>query len=61
MNNIDNVQEYFPHVKEKIFLNHAGVSPLCIPVLKAIRGFLECRTLSDGDFNPESAKKFLLI
>ena len=58
MNNIDNVREYFPHVKEKIFLNHAGVSPLCIPVLKAIREFLECRTLSDCDFNPESAKNF---
>ena len=58
MNDIDNVRKYFPHVKEKIFLNHAGVSPLCTPVLNAIKEFLECRTLSKGDFNPESAKKF---
>lgn len=58
MNDIDKMRECFPHVKEKIFLNHAGVSPLCAPVLNAIKEFLECRTLSKGDFNPESAKKF---
>ena len=58
MNDIDKVREYFPHVKEKIFLNHAGVSPLCTPVLNAIKEFLECRTLSKEGFNLESAKKF---
>ncbi|HIE19311.1 TPA: aminotransferase class V-fold PLP-dependent enzyme [Candidatus Bathyarchaeota archaeon] len=58
MNSFQKIREYFPYVKERIFLNHAGVSPLCIPVSEAIRNYLECRTLGkDEGFDLDSARK----
>jgi len=57
MDEIQKIREYFPSVKERIFLNHAGVSPLCIPVAEAIRKYLNYRTLGgDEEFNIDSAR-----
>jgi selenocysteine lyase/cysteine desulfurase len=33
--------ERFPILREWIFLNHAGVSPLCAPVAGAMRQFID--------------------
>jgi len=51
------IREYFPIVKEKIFLNHAGVSPICIPVAEAIQDYLKHRILGEeGSFEIDSAR-----
>ena len=57
MSSLQKIREYFPSLKEKIFLNHAGVSPLCIPVARAIQDYLKHRTLGEeGDFDIDTAK-----
>jgi len=57
MGDIQKIREYFPSVKERIFLNHAGVSPLCIPVAEAIQKYLKHRTLGgEEEFNTDSAR-----
>ena len=57
MSGIQRIRRYFPYIREKIFLDHAGVSPICDPVAKAIRNYLNCRVLGEeGDFDEESAK-----
>ncbi|MFQ6094683.1 MAG: aminotransferase class V-fold PLP-dependent enzyme [Candidatus Bathyarchaeia archaeon] len=39
--NLQSIRRKFPIVDSKIFLNHAGVSPLSVPVLDAIKKYLE--------------------
>jgi len=57
MSNIQKIREHFPSVKERIFLNHAGISPLCIPVAEAIQKYLKHRTLGgEEEFNIDSAR-----
>jgi len=57
MSNLQRIRGYFPSVNERIFLNHAGVSPLCIPVVKAIQNYLKYRTIGEeGDFDLDSAR-----
>jgi len=57
MKDLNRIREYFPIVKEKVFLNHAGVSPICVPVAEAIQNYLKHRTLGDeGEFNIDSAR-----
>ena len=58
MNIFQKIREYFPCVKERIFLNHAGVSPLCIPVSEAIQGYLKNKVSGEEeDFDVDSARK----
>jgi len=58
MKPIDRIRRLFPIVKEKIFLNHAGVSPICTPVEEAIRDHLNSRMRGDqADFDGEQAKR----
>ncbi len=56
MKDLNRIREYFPILKEKIFLNNAGVSPICIPVAEAIRNYLNGRTLGEEDFDIDSAR-----
>jgi len=57
MSSLQKIREYFPSLEEKIFLNHAGISPLCIPVVRAIQNYLEHRTLGEvGDFDVDSVR-----
>ena len=39
--NIDEIRKDFPIVENRIFLNHAGISPLPRPVIEAIRRYLD--------------------
>jgi len=58
MNSLQRIRGYFPSVKEMIFLNHAGVSPLCIPVARAIQNYLKHRILGEEEnFDADSARK----
>jgi selenocysteine lyase/cysteine desulfurase len=43
------IREQFPITKKKVFLNHAGLSPLPKPVTTAMRAFLEKRELNETD------------
>ena len=56
MNSLQKIRKYFSSMKEKVFLNHAGVSPLCIPVVEAIRNYLKYRTLGEENFDVNIAK-----
>jgi len=57
MKDFSKIREYFPILKEKIFLNHAGVSPICILVSEAIQNYLEHRTFGeDKNFDLDSAR-----
>ena len=57
MGDIQKIREYFPSVKERIFLNHAGVSPICILVSEAIQNYLEHRTFGENEnFDLDSAR-----
>jgi len=57
MKDLNKIREYFPIVKERVFLNHAGVSPICIPVAEAIRNYLKHRTLGgEEDLDIDSAR-----
>jgi selenocysteine lyase/cysteine desulfurase len=58
MKDIDEVRQYFLIMNEKVFLNHAGVSPICTPVAEAIRDYLKRRTMGEqADSDEESAKR----
>jgi selenocysteine lyase/cysteine desulfurase len=58
MRSIDEVRRCFPIITEKVFLNHAGTSPICTPVAEAIRAYLERRINGEPtDSGEESAKK----
>jgi len=57
MLNVQNIRDKFPITKNKIFLNHAGVSPLSTPVLDAVQACLREFSLSGSTtFNLNEAK-----
>jgi cysteine desulfurase/selenocysteine lyase len=49
MMDIHKIREQFPITKKRVFLNHAGLSPLPKPVTMAMRAFLEKRELDEAD------------
>jgi cysteine desulfurase / selenocysteine lyase len=44
---IAEIRDEFPHIEHGIYLNHAGSSPLSVPVVTAINGYLEQRHRTD--------------
>jgi len=46
MLNVQSIRKKFPIVKDKVFLNHAGVSPLSVPVLDSMQVCLKEFSLS---------------
>jgi len=60
MLNLRSIRRKFPIVKEKVFLNHAGVSPLSKPVLDAIQRSLKEFSLSGStSFDLDEGRKLL--
>ncbi len=58
MKDIQEIREDFPVTKKKIFLNHAGVSPLPKPVSEAMRAHLEERSQQDESrFDLDESRK----
>lgn len=58
MKDIQEIREDFPVTKKKIFLNHAGVSPLPKPVSEAMKAYLEERSLpEEPDFQLDMSRK----
>ena len=44
---LSEIRSQFPHTEDTIYLNHAAVSPLSRPVMRAIQTFLEERHRSN--------------
>jgi len=58
MIDVQSIREKFPVAKNKVFLNHAGVSPLSTPVLDAMQASLKEFSLSEStNFDLDEAKK----
>jgi len=57
MKDLNEIRKCFPILKSKVFLNHAGVSPLCIPVAEAIQNYLKHRVVGEEeDFDLDSVR-----
>jgi len=57
MKDLNEIRKCFPILKSKVFLNHAGVSPLCIPVAEAIQNYLKHRVMGEEeDFDMDSVR-----
>ena len=57
MKDLNEIRKCFPILKSKVFLNHAGVSPLCIPVVEAIQNYLKHRVMGEEeDFDLDSVR-----
>jgi len=56
--NIEKTREEFPVTKQKVFLNHSGVSPLPKPVLGAVQTYLERSSVQEEEpFDLEEARR----
>lgn len=58
MVNIEKIRDQFPITKKKIYLNHAGTSPLCKPVAEAMQAYLAKRIMQEeSEFELEDCRR----
>jgi len=56
--NIEKIRDQFPITKKKIYLNHAGTSPLCKPVAEAMQAYLAKRIMQEeSEFELEDCRR----